>query len=174
MSCCQEAAYQTEQFGWRCKLVHPKRRSSRASQATVRPPQDGLLHFIPMRAVRAHCRLTSWIAALAILLASLAPALSHALASATGSNWTEICTAQGSKWIQAGEDGSERTPASAHVLEHCPYCSPQVPTFGLPPSTQLVPLPLTLSYEVPLAFLSAPRTLHAWVSAQPRAPPLFS
>ena len=127
-----------------------------------------------MRAIRAHRRLTSWIAALAILLASLAPALSHALASATGSNWTEICTTQGSKWIQAGEVGSERAPASAHVLEHCPYCSPQVPTFGLPPVTELTPLPLQLSHEVPLAFLSAPRTLHAWVSAQPRAPPLFS
>jgi hypothetical protein len=127
-----------------------------------------------MRAVRAHRRLTSWIAALAILLASLAPALSHALASATGSTWIEICTTQGSKWIKAGEDGSEHSPASAHVLDHCPYCSLHAPTLGLPPATHLAHLPLRLSLEVPLAFLSAPRTLHAWVSAQPRAPPLFS
>jgi hypothetical protein len=127
-----------------------------------------------MRAVRAHRRLTSWIAALAILLASLAPALSHALASATGTQWVEICTAQGSKWIKAGEDGSERSPASAHVLDHCPYCSLHAPTLGLPPATPLARLPLRLSHKLPLAFLSAPRTLHAWVSAQPRAPPLFS
>lgn len=127
-----------------------------------------------MRAVRAHRRLTSWIAALAILLASLAPALSHALASATGSNWIEICTTQGSRWIQAGQDGSERAPSSAHVLEHCPYCSLQAPTLGLPPVTHRVHLPVQLSHVVPLAFLGAPRTLHAWVSAQPRAPPLFS
>lgn len=111
---------------------------------------------------------------MAILLASLAPALSHALASATGSTWIEICTTQGSKWIKAGEDGSERSPASAHVLDHCPYCSLHAPTLGLPPATHLAHLPLRLSQEVPLAFLSAPRTLHAWVSAQPRAPPLFS
>lgn len=127
-----------------------------------------------MRAVRAHRRLTSWIAALAILLASLAPALSHALASATGSNWIEICTTQGSKWIQAGEDGTERAPASAHLLEHCPYCTLHAPVLGLPPAAALAHLPLQLSHAVPLAFLSAPRTLHAWVSAQPRAPPLFS
>lgn len=127
-----------------------------------------------MRAVRAHRRLTSWIAVLAILLASLAPALSHALATSTGTSWVEICTTQGSKWIQAGEDGSERSPASAHVLDHCPCCSLHAPTLGLPPATLLGQLPLQLSHEVPRAFLFAPRTLHAWLSAQPRAPPLFS
>jgi hypothetical protein len=128
-----------------------------------------------MRAVRAHRRITGWIAVLAILLAALAPALSHALASASGSQWVEICTAQGSKWVQAGEDGAERgTPPSAHVLEHCPYCSLHAPTLGLPLVQHLAALPLRLSHQVPLAFLAAPRTLHAWVSAQPRAPPLFS
>lgn len=127
-----------------------------------------------MSTARAHRRLTGWIAALAILLASLAPALSHALASATGTPWIEICTTQGSKWIQAGEDGSERTPGSAHVLDHCPYCSLHAPMLGLPPAEHPSQLPLVLSHETPLAFLSAPRTLHAWVRAQPRAPPLFS
>lgn len=111
---------------------------------------------------------------MAILLASLAPALSHALASATGTSWIEICSTQGSKWIKAGDDGSERSPASAHVVDHCPYCSLHAPTLGLPPAKHLAQLPLVLSHEVPLAFLSAPRSLHAWVSAQPRAPPLFS
>ena len=127
-----------------------------------------------MRELRAHSRLTSWIAALAILLASLAPSLSHALASATGASWVEICTAQGAKWIQADEDGAEPAPASANVLEHCPYCSLQAPTLGLPPATGWSQPPLRLAQELPLAFLAAPRTLHAWLSAQPRAPPPFS
>ena len=126
-----------------------------------------------MRAARAHRRFTSWIAALAILLSALAPALSHALAADGGASWVEICTTQGSKWIQA-EDGSEGAPASTHVLDHCPYCSLHAPTLGLPPTGLVGPLPLQLSHEVPLAFLFAPRTLHAWLSAQPRAPPLFS
>jgi hypothetical protein len=128
-----------------------------------------------MRAFRAHRRITSWIAVLAVLLAALAPALSHALASATGNQWIEVCTAQGSKWVQAGQDGSEReAPASAHLSEHCPYCSLQTGALGLPSAEYMARLPLRLSDEVPLAFLSAPRTLHAWVTAQPRAPPLFS
>lgn len=127
-----------------------------------------------MRAFRAHRRLTTWLAALAILFAALAPSLSHALASASGSDWIEVCTIQGSKWIATGEDGSERGPASAHVLDHCPYCSVHAPTLGLPPANDSVQPPSRRAHEVPLAFLAAPRTLHAWVSAQPRAPPVFS
>ena len=127
-----------------------------------------------MRAFRAHRQLTTWIAALAILLASLAPSLSHALASATGTDWIEICTTQGARWVDAGEDGSERAPASAHVLDHCPYCSIHAPALGLPPASDSAYQPSRLAHEVPLAFLAAPRTLHAWVSAQPRAPPQFS
>lgn len=125
-----------------------------------------------MRASRAHARLTSWIAVLAVLLASLAPSLSHALAPAAGSTWTEVCTVEGSKWVQAGDDGS--APSAAHVLDHCPYCSLHTPTPGLPPAAPVVQLPLAAAQAVPRAFLAAPRTLHAWVRAQPRAPPLFS
>lgn len=127
-----------------------------------------------MHAARSLRRLTSWIAALAILMGALAPALSHALASAGGKHWVEICTTQGSEWIQTGEDGTERLPATAHGLEHCPYCTLHAPTLGVPPANGLVQAPARLGHGVPLAFLSAPRTLHAWVSAQPRAPPLFS
>jgi hypothetical protein len=127
-----------------------------------------------MQVVIAHRRLTAWIAALAILAASLGPALIHALASATEADWIEICTTQGPKWIQAGKEGSEGTPVSAHLLEHCSYCSPHAPALGLPPATALAYLPLQLSHSVPRAFLSAQRILNPWVSAQPRAPPLFS
>ena len=111
---------------------------------------------------------------MAILLASLVPALGHAVSSATGADWIEICTTQGSKWIQAGEPSTEQPAGSVHLLEHCPYCSLHTPTPGLAPVTDLVYLPLRLTHAVPLAFLSAARTPHAWVSAQPRAPPLFS
>lgn len=140
----------------------------------VRPVQVMSLESPVMRVVRRDRRLTGWIAALAILLASLAPALSHALASATGSGWVEVCTAQGSKWVQAGPDGGEHAPASAHLLEHCPYCSLHTPSLGLPPAAPPVPGLLPRVHEAPRAWLPAPRTLHPWVRAQPRAPPLFS
>lgn len=130
-----------------------------------------------MRSARARLRFTGWVAILVVLLASLAPSLSHALGATQGASWVEICTAQGSKWVQgdsADSGGSKSAPAFAHPLEHCPYCSIHMPALGLPPTPLIVPLELGLEAEVPPAFLAAPRTSHAWVSAQPRAPPLFS
>ncbi len=126
-----------------------------------------------MSALRAHVRLSSWIAALAILLVSLAPALGQAWA-AKGSSWMEVCTAQGAKWVQAGEQGSTPELPPGHLFDHCPYCSLHAPALGLPPPAGLVHQLLRLGTEVPTAFLAAPRSLHAWVSAQPRAPPRFS
>jgi hypothetical protein len=127
-----------------------------------------------MSELRIRTRLTQWIAILAVLLASLAPTLGHALGNASGGSWVEVCTSQGSRWIQAAEDGSQHAPASAHLLEHCPYCSLHSPTFGLPPAPVTPLMASGVSHVVPLAFLAAPRTLHAWSSAQPRAPPLIS
>jgi Protein of unknown function (DUF2946) len=111
---------------------------------------------------------------LAILMAALAPSVSQALGLSKGISWIEVCTAQGSKWLQGDLDGSGSAPASEHVLEHCPYCSLHVLALGMPPAPGLVaPVP-RLRHDRPMAFLAAPRTLHAWVSAQPRAPPIFS
>lgn len=127
-----------------------------------------------MRRLRAHARFTGWIAVLAVLLASLLPTVGHALAAGQGGDWVEVCTAQGSRWVQAGDDGAGRAPASAHVLDHCPYCSLHAPALGLPPTVETVLPTLRGGDELPLAFLAAPRTLHAWASAQPRAPPFSS
>lgn len=125
-----------------------------------------------MSALRARARLTGWIAAFAVLLSALVPTLGQAVAAA-GSPWVEVCTAQGAKWVQAGDDGSEPGPASEHVFDHCPFCPLHAPMSGLPPAG-LAQLPVLQASDVPTAFLAAPRTLHAWVSAQPRAPPQFS
>lgn len=117
------------------------------------------------------------MAILVVLLASLAPSLSHALGATQGASWVEICTAQGSKWVDgdsADSGGSKSAPASAHPLEHCPYCSIHMPALGVPPTPVVVPRDVGPESEFPHAFLAAPRTSHAWVSAQPRAPPLFS
>ncbi|MBX3607361.1 MAG: DUF2946 domain-containing protein [Piscinibacter sp.] len=110
------------------------------------------------------------MAMLALLLMSLAPAVSHAL----GGTWTEVCTAQGSKWVRGEAKDAGDAPAALHGLEHCPLCSVHAPVLGLPPAVDLgVPAPET-SIGVTPAFLAAPRTLHAWVSALPRAPPRHS
>lgn len=118
-------------------------------------------------------RLATWIAALAVLMAALAPALSQALGAQQAANWIEVCSSQGTKWL-AGDDDGTAAPKAAHAFEHCPYCSVHAQSLDLPPVVATVGPIAGLQQAVPQAFLAAPRTLHAWVSAQPRAPPLFS
>jgi hypothetical protein len=124
-----------------------------------------------MSRLRAHRRIATWIAALAVLLAALAPAVSHALGSSLGEGWVLVCTAQGAKWVQPGDDS---TPVTSPSVEHCPYCTLHTPTIGMPPAPPAVLPAVDAATFVPPAFLAAPRTLHAWASAQPRAPPALS
>jgi hypothetical protein len=125
---------------------------------------------------RAHRRVVSWIALLAILMASLAPALSHAMGSAPAATWTEICTSSGSVLVAvAHEDAgtpASRLPGDAHALEHCPYCSLHVDAFAMPPALPTVHEPLLLGDIVPAALPHAEAGTSAWPGAQPRAPPV--
>ena len=126
---------------------------------------------------RAARKLTSWVAILAILMGALAPTISHALAPVTGQAWLEVCSTAGIRWVKAEPSDSEQSPAGksgAHWFDHCPDCSIQADLLALPAGAGGAAVLLPLSFEVPAAFLAAPRTLHAWVSAQPRAPPFFS
>ena len=91
--------------------------------------------------------LFSWLAMVAILLNSLAPAVTHALTQSSGGSgaqlaWLEVCSAQGSTWIRVGSDGGvlEQTrdkPADAPggtASPHCPYCVTHAASFAMPPS----------------------------------------
>lgn len=120
--------------------------------------------------------LTSWIAVLAILMSALAPSISHALGTKNGASWIEVCSTVGSKWLQPDRSSTDPAPASgsAHLFEHCPYCSLHANAIAVPAAPVGLAQAPVLSHPVPTAFLAAPRTLHAWVSAQPRAPPQFS
>lgn len=129
-----------------------------------------------MRLRRVSRVLTSWMAVLAVLMAALAPSISHALGSKNGGSSIEICTSVGAKWVNAGGGNGDEAPKtpSAHPLEHCPYCSLHATTIPIP-AASIATVPVLLpAHDLPIAFLAAPRTLHAWVSAQPRAPPLLS
>ena len=121
---------------------------------------------------RAH-RLALWIASLAILFGTLAPAALQAL-SAAGGAWAEVCTASGARWIRVGDTAPSEKPAGAgHVLGHCPLCGLHTPTLGLPPAHESGLPSAAAGFAVPALFLAAPRPLFAWLSAQPRAPPVF-
>ena len=119
---------------------------------------------------RAH-RLALWIASLAILFGTLAPAALQAL-SAAGGVWAEVCSASGARWVRVGDASPGGAPAdTGHVLGHCPLCSLHTPTLGLPPAHASGLPPALASFAVPALFLAAPRPLFAWLSAQPRGPP---
>jgi hypothetical protein len=123
-----------------------------------------------MRLALASRRLVTLLTACAVLFGSLVPLFSIASERPL---MTEICSVDGTRLIlstdahAAGEEGSSK----AHALEHCAWCFTHMSTSDLPP-VGIVVLPVPGLSDAPApAFLSAPRTLHAWVSAQPRAPP---
>lgn len=122
-------------------------------------------------------RCTAWIACFAILLAALAPSISHALAIAgDGSgNWVEICTVSGSKLVSANHDHQSPAPADKFGhLKHCPFCLSHAVSVGLlPPADFTLPV-VAGTHILPSLFYQAPRPLFAWAVAQPRAPPAFS
>jgi len=128
-----------------------------------------------MPALRHHRRLASWIALLALVLGALAPTVSRAMAWAASDTlpFGVVCSADPGAW--APSTGTAEQGAGLHhssVFEHCPFCSIHAPDLALPPMAA-VTLPLQgLAAAEPDLFLRAPRTLHAWASAQPRAPPL--
>jgi hypothetical protein len=120
-------------------------------------------------------RFSAWLATFAILLAALAPSISHAVTAAKGgASWIEICTTGGTSVVQVPADQTPGTPAqeqkSVH-LEHCPFCANHAGSFGLVP-TAVAALPAASgSALLPDLFYRAPRPLFVWAAGQPRAPP---
>lgn len=144
-----------------------------------------------MFARRTLRHVTAWLAALAVLMAALLPALSHAVMSrlaATNGGLVEVCTVSGMAWVsadalsavsadtvapgqsQTGLQGSG-SGDTGMVMAGCDWCATHAPGWSLPPVAALsLPLPVQLA-DVPLAFLHAPRLLAVWAPAHSRAPP---
>jgi hypothetical protein len=127
-----------------------------------------------MRPTRASKTIAAWIAALGILMAALAPALSQALGGDAQASQVEVCTALGPKFITVGESKGAPQPSngSGHLFEHCPYCSLHAAIDAMPPAPAAALALLTLSFAAPRLFLLAPRSSFAWTTPQSRAPPL--
>lgn len=142
-----------------------------------------------MFARRTLRHVTAWLAALAVLMAALLPALSHAVVAQMVANGAliEVCTTSGMAWVNLGTapvpgadaasgaqpNLSDNTlPAdTGMVMAGCDWCATHAPGWSLPPVAALsLPLPVQLA-DVPLAFLHAPRLLAVWAPAHSRAPP---
>lgn len=98
---------------------------------------------------RSQQRFVSLIALAAVLFATLAPTISHALesqsnAAQSGSLWQQVCSAQGIKTIPSvlvsingkslKQNDSQPSKMGMH-FEHCPYCFSHAGSVGLPAST---------------------------------------
>jgi hypothetical protein len=115
-----------------------------------------------------------WIAMLAILFSALAPAISHALnASGGAADTMEICTVNGYKLVKVADTDGGKAPASAkHAMEHCAFCTTHGGTHALTAAPSATVAPDAGRDVYPPLFYTAPRSLHAWSTANPRAPPL--
>jgi hypothetical protein len=127
-----------------------------------------------------HRRLTAWLAALALMLGSLLPVLSHAVvvAPSGGQGWVEVCTVSGMAWVKqvsddagAASDSQHSMPGSDASMDRCGWCATHSPMAGLPPVAGPLLGPIAFAADVPAAFLHAPRPLFVWASAHSRAPP---
>jgi Protein of unknown function (DUF2946) len=130
-----------------------------------------------MQWLRTNRLMSAWLVAFAMLLISLSPAITLALQGSSNGGWLEVCTTVGAKWISLSGDDSGRElptlPAQRHGIEYCPYCSWHVDALTPPPAPNL-PVLIAPPSDVPHLFFAAPRTPHAWLAAQPRAPPRLS
>ena len=123
-------------------------------------------------------RLSGWLLA-ALLLATLAPAVSRALAAEPpqdGQDWVELCTAQGMQWVLASEPNGD--PAAGldsngrpGALDLCGHCTLAAERFApLLPSWPVLAA-VVASWPTPFFFSTDLRSAEA-PRAAARGPPL--
>ena len=107
-------------------------------------------------------KLIHWMAALAILLGALAPAVSQALSvSQSGKGFAvEICSANGGKMTQVIGDHESSAPSA--MGSHCPYCVVQPIYLLLSVGAFEFAAPQNYGTQA-LATYQAPQLLYAWV-----------
>ncbi|MDO9314443.1 MAG: DUF2946 domain-containing protein [Burkholderiaceae bacterium] len=120
-----------------------------------------------------------WMTIFVVWFACLAPTVSHAMRDLGLPTLGAICTSNA--FLSAKLNGANTPtwePADKSVpgpvadgLAHCPFCFLQGHDSALPSQPLALSMPGGLRVELPRLFLQATHTLHAWTSAQPRAPP---
>lgn len=118
-----------------------------------------------------------WIACLAVLMAALAPSISHALNRSRGGTQAmafEICTAAGMISMAAPADTPSLPGKHAMAMDDCPFCSMHFDQLGLPPTAFPLVAADSRASAAPRLFYQSPRPLFAWAPPQSRAPPAMS
>lgn len=129
---------------------------------------------------RSQQRFVSLIALAAVLFASLAPTISHALEMRKGTLWQEVCSAQGIKVIpntliavnnQASKENNSQPNKMGMHFEHCPYCFSHAGSVGLPASSTALFLAEINAVEH-IDIYASPLVVSYYSSSHPtRAPP---
>lgn len=133
-----------------------------------------------MQFLRARRCFVAWLAALAMAMGALVPALAQAAAASTDdARWVELCTATGMVWVQAGADpdaagAASPAPGGGQVSSSsCPWCLLHGGAAGLPPVLDAIALPERLA-GLPPAFYRAPLLSMVWAPRHARAPPALA
>jgi hypothetical protein len=129
------------------------------------------------------------IALFAIVFASLAPSVSHALAAQNGTNsfTQEVCSASGktisiqvvtTKGQQLAVDFAlKQSPKPQNIamhLEHCPFCGGHFSAATLPASNAIIIAQLTVAAQKAAEYAAPVFANHTYVSPPAQAPPSFS
>lgn len=125
-----------------------------------------------MSRLRPSDRWVHWATLLALVLATLAPGVSHALRHQRGDTmpWSELCSANGGMRRVQLPVGPALDEAP-HAFEYCSACGLHLQAAPPPSAPSTAVARGDLAHQAPAALLHAPRTLHAWSSALARAPP---
>lgn len=116
-------------------------------------------------------RISTWIALWAMVALTLIPSISRAWTALNSpSDWVEVCTAQGARWVSL-TDSREPQPEAPATAEHCAYCQLQGHALALPPTSAGLVLMVDFD-EIPPLFYGAPYQLEVWRTAAARGPPV--
>lgn len=137
------------------------------------------MHYQPLVAFRLNRRIITWLACIAILLNTLAPAISHALAAVQGNTapWEQICSTSGSKFIQLDLDAKSKSPnqnTMPMAMEQCAYCISHAASYALLTAIDLQFGAIIPRHFFPALYYRAPRPLFIWATSNPRGPPPLS
>ena len=166
----------------RCRVLPSKRVSFPISVSDVLGSMGiacvgGFRYPASMASVRQRTlrqRVAGWIAILAILLNTFAPAVSHALGGNASAPWLEICT--GGNFTAAGAarlQGDAPAKPGTTAVQHCPYCVPHGASFEAPPVSSVLVAGSDIGPQwVATADAVAPAR-PVWRTAHSRGPPVL-
>ena len=120
-----------------------------------------------------HC-CTRWTTLVALVLATLAPSIAHALRAERGPvvSWQRICSATGAMRVVPVDDRG--APVRSHAFEQCLTCLLHHGASAPPPALRALPAVAPAVVTGPPLSQPVPLLLALWRVAQPRAPPTLA